>query len=268
LLLSQQISNKNRKPSYHFRDFILNSINPLAEKQFKIFIDFDGTITKNDVGEEIFRKFVDEKVVSIIVDDLLTDKISSRECWEALCLAASAIDKTEFDKFILSQQIEPTLHRFIEYCSKNNFPVFILSDGFDYYIDRIFSKENLIHLPYYSNKLQLTDDGILIPSFPYFSAECRSSSNCKQNHIIANSSEEDYTVYIGDGSSDIDAVQYVDFIFAKDSLLRFCEINRITFSPFRDFDDVIVKLDGLLSKKRLKKRHQAELKRREAYLAE
>jgi 2,3-diketo-5-methylthio-1-phosphopentane phosphatase len=240
----------------------------LTEKQFKIFIDFDGTITKKDVGEEIFRKFVDEEVVSRVVEDLLTDKISSRECWENLCLAASSIDKIEFDAFIFSQEIEPSLQLFIEYCCKNNFPVIVLSDGFDYYIEKILNKENLGHLKYYSNKLRLTDEGRLIPSFPYFDTECRSSSNFKRNHIIANSGEDDYTVYIGDGSSDFDAVQYVDFIFAKDSLLRFCEMNRITFFPFRNFDDVIVKLDGLLSKKRLKKRHHAELKRREAYLAE
>lgn len=240
----------------------------MTEKQFKIFIDFDGTITKNDVGEEIFRKFVDEDVVNKIVEDLLSEKISSRECWEALCFSAPSIEKKEFDEFILSQEVESTLHRFIDYCIKNNFPVFVLSDGFDYYIEKILNKENLGHLIFFSNELNLTANGKLIPSFPYFNADCRSSSNCKRNHIIEYSSEDDYTVYIGDGSSDIDAVQYVDFIFAKDSLLRFCEMNRITFFPFRNFDDVIVKLDGLLSKKRLKKRHQAELKRREAYLAE
>jgi 2,3-diketo-5-methylthio-1-phosphopentane phosphatase len=240
----------------------------LTEKQFKIFIDFDGTITKSDVGEEIFRKFVDEEVVTRIVDDLLTDQISSRECWEALCLAAPSIEKKKFDEFILSQEVEPSLHSFIEYCRKNNFPVFVLSDGFDYYIEKILKRENLGHLKFFSNNLNLTAEGKLIPSFPYYKAESRSSSNCKQNHIIENSSEDDYTVYIGDGSSDIDAVQYVDFIFAKDGLLRFCEMNRITFFPFSNFDDVIVKLDELLSKKRLKKRHQAELKRREAYLAE
>lgn len=240
----------------------------MTDKQFKIFIDFDRTITKNDVGEEIFRKFVNEEVVSRIVDYLLTDQISSRECWEALCLAAPSIEKKEFDEFILSQEVEPSLHRFIEYCEKNNFSVFVLSDGFDYYIEKILTRENLERLKFFSNKLNLTAEGKLIPSFPYFNTYCRSSSNCKRNHIIENSGADDYTIYIGDGSSDIDAVQYVDFIFAKDSLLRFCEMNRITFFPFRNFDEVVIKLDGLSTKKRLKKRHQAELKRREAYLAE
>jgi 2,3-diketo-5-methylthio-1-phosphopentane phosphatase len=240
----------------------------LTDKQFKIFLDFDGTITKNDVGEEIFRKFCNEETVNKLVNDLLTDKISSRECWEELCKSVSTIDKVEFDKFILSQEVEPTLYKFLDYCSRNNFPVFVLSDGFDYYIEKILDRENLTHLKVFSNKLTLNDEGKLIPSFPYYNADCRSSANCKRNHIITNSGDNDYSVFIGDGISDIDAIQYVDFIFAKDSLLKFCEVNRITYFPFKDFDDVILRMNELLSKKRLKKRHQAELKRREAFMIE
>jgi len=238
------------------------------DKQFKIFFDFDGTITKNDVGEEIFKKFLDENIVNKIVDDLIADKISSRQCWESLCESASMINKNDFDGFILSQEVDPTLHRFIDFCEKNRFELFILSDGFDYYIEKILKRENLNHLKLYSNKLILDKDGKLIPAFPYYNADCRSSSNCKRNHILENSGEDDYTVFIGDGNSDNDAIQYVDFIFAKDDLLRFCEVQRITYFPFKDFDDVIVRLNELKSKKRLKKRYQAELKRREAFMIE
>jgi 2,3-diketo-5-methylthio-1-phosphopentane phosphatase len=240
----------------------------LTNKRFKIFLDFDGTITKNDVGEEIFRKFLDESIVKKIVDDLIADKISSRQCWESLCESASILNKTDFDDFILTQEIDPTLHRFVEFCEKQEFQLFVLSDGFDYYIDKILKRENLNQLKVFSNKLILTDDGKLIPSFPYYNADCRSSSNCKRNHILENSSEDDYTVFIGDGNSDNDAIQYVDFIFAKDDLLKFCEVQRITYFPFRNFDDVLIRLDELISKKRLKKRHQAELKRREAFMIE
>jgi 2-hydroxy-3-keto-5-methylthiopentenyl-1-phosphate phosphatase len=119
-----------------------------------------------------------------------------------------------------------------------------------------------------SNKLILDDNGKLIPSFPFYTADCRSSANCKRNHIIENSSEDEYTVFIGDGNADKDAIQYVDFIFAKDDLLKFCELQRVTYFPFRNFDDVILRMNELLSKKRLKKRHQAELKRREAFTIE
>ena len=236
--------------------------------RFKIFLDFDGTITKNDVGEEIFKKYLNKNLVNKIVEDLLSDRISSRECWEKLCNAAPVVEKNDLDDFIISQEIEPTLHHLIEFCNEHNLELFVLSDGFDYYIDKILTRENLNHLNVYSNKLILNNDGKLLPSFPYYNVDCQSTANCKRNHIIENSSDEDYTVFIGDGNSDKDPIQYVDFIFAKDDLLRFCEMQRITYFPFKNFDDIIVRLNELGSKKRLKKRHQAELKRREAFLSE
>lgn len=236
--------------------------------RFKIFLDFDGTITQNDVGEEIFRKFLDKDVVNKIVENLLSDKISSREFWEKLCEAAPAIEKEDLDNFILSQEVEPTLHRFIEFCGEHDLELFILSDGFDYYINKILTRENLNHLKVYSNKLILDNKGKLLPYFPYYNSDCKSTANCKRNHIIDNSGEEDYTVFIGDGNSDKDPIQYVDFIFAKKDLLKYCEINRITYFPFKDFDEVIERLVELGSKKRLKKRHQAELKRREVFMIE
>ncbi len=82
------------------------------------------------------------------------------------------------------------------------------------------------------------------------------------------SSDDEYTVYIGDGNSDKDAAQYCDFIFAKDGLARFCSMERISFYPFRDFNEVRNKLTELMLKKNLRKRHQAQLKRKSAYMAE
>jgi 2-hydroxy-3-keto-5-methylthiopentenyl-1-phosphate phosphatase len=98
--------------------------------------------------------------------------------------------------------------------------------------------------------------------------DCQTSANCKRNHIINNSGEDDFTVYIGDGNSDKYSTQFCDFIFAKDDLLKHCERERITYFPFKKFEDVITKLESFKTKKRIKKRHQAELKRREIYLQE
>jgi 2,3-diketo-5-methylthio-1-phosphopentane phosphatase len=240
----------------------------LTDKHFKIFLDFDGTITKNDVGEEIFKKFLESSVVKKIIDDLLADEISARECWEKLCASTSGINKNEFDEFIYSQQVDLTVHNFVKYCQAKNYELFILSDGFDYYIEMILRREKINHLKYYSNRLLFSDEGHLIPSFPFYNSDCKSSANSKRNHIIENSSEEDYTVFIGDGISDNDAIQYVDFIFAKSNLLKHCEAQRITYFPFKNFDDVISRLDELSAKKRLKKRYQALMKRREAFMAE
>ncbi len=238
------------------------------DKVFKIFVDFDGTISSQDIGESVFREFGDRTKVEKIIDALLSDEISAKQCWIDLCNSIDKIDKEKLNLFIDSLNIEESFPRLVKFCDENNFELFVLSDGFDYYIKRIFEREKLNHLRYFTNKLIITEDNRLQPSFPYEHENCRTSANCKRNHIINLSSDEDYTVYIGDGNSDRFAAQFCDFIFAKDGLLKFCELERISYFPFKNFDDVVEKLESLKLKKRLKKRHQADLKRKEAYMQE
>lgn len=240
----------------------------MKQRTLKIFVDFDGTITTEDVGDAIFSNFGDPEKVNKIIDDLLTDKISSRECWDGLCNCVGAIDKNVLEDFICSLEIEPTFKTFVEYCNQKELGLIVLSDGFDFYIDRLFNKAGLSGIKYYSNKLFVDDKGKLSASYPYYDAGSPTSANCKKNHIINHSSDDDYTIYIGDGNSDKDAAQYCDFIFAKKDLARFCSMERISFYPFNNFDDVKSKIDELSGKKNLRKRHQATLKRKAAYLAE
>jgi 2-hydroxy-3-keto-5-methylthiopentenyl-1-phosphate phosphatase len=236
------------------------------KKEFKIFIDFDGTITE-DIGEGIFLKFGKEEEVKRIIKDLLADRISSKDFWFLVCDSIPQIDKEKLDDFIDGFSVDPTFRDFYKFCNENEIELFILSDGFDYYIERILKKEGLEDIKYYSNRLQILNNK-LVPSFPYLDIDYPSSANCKRNHIINNSGEDEYTVFIGDGNSDKYAVPYCDFIFAKGDLLKFCEKERISYFPFNNFDDVKEIMLKLLARKRLKKRHQAELKRREAYIRE
>jgi 2,3-diketo-5-methylthio-1-phosphopentane phosphatase len=240
----------------------------IRDKVFKVFIDFDGTITKQDVGEAIFRKFGDEKKAVEIIEKLLTDKISSRQCWDGLCDLIKNINQQELDDFINSMEIDSTFVPFTKYCSENGIEFFVLSDGFDYYIDRIFKKAGISNIKYYANKLSFNEQNGLTADYPYYDVDSPASANCKKNHVITHSSDDDYTIYIGDGNSDKDAAQYCDFIFAKNGLSRFCSMERISFYPFNNFEDVKNKIAELMNKKNLRKRHQAQLKRKAAYVAE
>jgi len=235
---------------------------------FKIFVDFDGTITRQDVGDALFRKFGDPVETDRIVANLLNGKITARKCWELLFATVNKINKLELDSFVDKMEVDQTFHQFHTYCLENKIEMFVLSDGFDYYINRIFKKENLNHVKIFANNLIINANNELIPSFPYFDLDCQTSANCKRNHILNNSGDDDYTVYIGDGNSDKYSTQFCDFIFAKNDLLKHCEKERITYFPFCNFNDVITRLEALKLKKRLRKRHQAELKRREVYLQE
>jgi len=240
----------------------------MMEKIFKIFVDFDGTISKEDVGEAIFREFGNKEKVDSIITSLLKDEISAKDCWLMLCDSVGGIDINRLKNFIDKLEIDSTFKNLDKYCAENKIELIVLSDGFDLYIKRIFERENLNHVSVYSNKLEIDENNRLTPEFPYFDASCTTSANCKRNHIISHSSDEDFTIFIGDGNSDKYTSQFCDFIFAKDDLLKFCELERITYFPYKNFDDVILKIDQLRSKKRLKKRHQAELKRKEIYMTE
>jgi 2,3-diketo-5-methylthio-1-phosphopentane phosphatase len=237
-------------------------------KSFKIFTDFDGTVAKKNVGELLFRTFDRHNLAGKIIQDFNDGKITSRQCWTQLCDCLDSVNIDELESFILKMEIDPGFHKFVNYCNEHDFILMILSDGFDYYIEKILLRENLGSIKFYSNSLTITTDGRLVPSFPYFDESCLYSANCKRNHILENSGENDFTVFIGDGNSDRDTIEYADFIFAKDDLLKYCEKQRITYFPFNNFYDVLKKLDELNSKRKLKKKHQAFLKRREAYLAE
>lgn len=240
----------------------------MIDKDFKIFIDFDGTITTRDIGEAMFIQFGNATRAEEIVKDWIDEKINASQSWQLLCSTVANLNMNEFNKFIDSISIDNTFKDFVVYCRKNNYEIKILSDGLDYYINRFLAKENLTDIQFYSNKLVFDEYNNLIPVFPYMDEECKRCANCKRNHILNNSGddENEFSIYIGDGWSDVCPAQYCDFIFAKNSLLKYCEKNRITYFPYSDFNQIRIRIEQLKEKKRLKKRHQALLKRKEVYI--
>jgi len=243
----------------------LNSRRSITDIRFKIFIDFDGTITTTDVGEEMFLKFGDAKRSYEIVQDWIDEKITSQESWIQLCKTIDKLDMREFDTFIDEIPIDVYFRDFVKFCAERNYEIFVLSDGLDYYIKRIFAKERLEGLRFYSNKAEFGENNVPHPSFPHTDEECSRCANCKRNHIIDHSSDDDITIYIGDGYSDTCPAQHCDYIFAKKSLLKYCECNRVSYFPYKNFNDVKKLVEKLSQKNRIKKRHTAELKRKAVY---
>ena len=231
----------------------------------KIFVDFDGTITKKDVGENIFIRFGNQPRTNEIIEDIKNAKITGMEGWLQLFREAPDLTMEQVESFTKDFEIDLTFLKLVDFCKLNDIRMFVLSDGFDNYIGSIFKREGLSDIPYFSNTLVVTASGGISPVFPYTDEECTCCANCKRNHVLEQSDDEEFTVYIGNGSSDTCPAQYCDFIFAKDELRKFCEKERISYFPYASFEDVVKQLELLIMKKRLKKRHQAVLKRNDVY---
>lgn len=86
--------------------------------------------------------------------------------------------------------------------------------------------------------------------------------------MLTRSNDDQVIVYIGDGISDRCPVQYADIVFAKDSLVSYCETHNITFHRFNDFSDVLKKFRELVETKKPRKRRTAELARKDIFMGE
>jgi 2-hydroxy-3-keto-5-methylthiopentenyl-1-phosphate phosphatase len=242
----------------------------------KIFIDFDGTITRKDVGDELFEKF-GGTVCKSHVSDYRRGLIIAVECFRLESAACGEINRSLLDGFILQQDIDPSVRDFFQFCGENGFECCIVSDGMDYYIGKILAHNGIGNVPYFANHLELIPAGrngivTLCPSFPFTDEECDRCACCKRNIMLSCCADDDLIVYIGEGYSDRCPVRYADIIFSKDDLLRFCREEKIPHSEYSSFLDVLRILKGKTGKKnmtgkiKLKKRRQAQLACRDVFI--
>jgi 2,3-diketo-5-methylthio-1-phosphopentane phosphatase len=208
---------------------------PKSENKL-VLVDFDGTITKNDVGALLFDSFSKEKNKRI-VSQWLEGKISSKECLQKECELIE-ITKKQLKNFALSQKIDENFPDFVDLCKREKKDLVILSDGLDYYIKLILRKYHLDDILFYSNTLRF-EGKRLVPEFPYYDQGCGNCGNCKKYHLRNLRRPRQRVVYIGDGLSDKCAIGEADFIFAKNDLKSFCEKEKIDHFEFKDFRDVI-----------------------------
>ena len=214
-----------------------------------VFVDFDGTITKGDVGDALFERFGGDRS-SGAIQAYRRGEISAVECYLRECEACGDVPVDGLRGFLDGREIDPTFGPFEAYCRRRGFSLTILSDGMDVYIRAILDRHGLGHVPFVSNVLALepgTASGTVRfrPSFPNTDETCDRCASCKRNHMLNAAADDDVIVYAGEGYSDRCPVQYADVVFAKDELLKHCEEQSIAFYPYASFADVRDRLERI-----------------------
>lgn len=241
----------------------------------QIFCDFDGTITKRDVGDAMFERF-GGGICTDIINEYREEKISAVECFRRESEACGEVDVAELHRFLSSQEIDQSFQEFVTFCREQGFALTIVSDGMDYYI-KIILEQHHIDVPFFSNTLNLipingSSNVRFSLSFPYTDEMCDRCACCKRNHILTHSGDDDIIVYIGEGYSDRCPAKYADVTFAKGELLRYCLQEHLPCCQYETFRDIQERMKRFLiepnSRDRFRKRRQAELARREAFIAE
>jgi 2-hydroxy-3-keto-5-methylthiopentenyl-1-phosphate phosphatase len=200
-------------------------------------IDFDGTVAPVDTVDALLERFA-APAWRQIEEQWVSDQIDSQQCMAAQIDLVSG-DRSSLEHFLESVDLDPAFTDFVLYASTFA-DLAIVSDGLDYPIRHALQRPGIPPIAIYANKLGFRTGGLEI-SFPYTDAACAVNSGvckCAVSRSLVRGRAVT-TVLIGDGRSDQCFARSAGHVFAKGSLRRFCEQERIAHTPFDSFADVL-----------------------------
>jgi 2-hydroxy-3-keto-5-methylthiopentenyl-1-phosphate phosphatase len=211
-----------------------------------LFLDFDGTISEKDAIDAILERFADEKW-KVVEEMWKANSIGSRECLlEQVALIDASPEK--INNLLDEISLDEGFPNLLDTCRQFSVQTHIVSDGFDYCIERILARAKTTakkssvfssHLEYANNEWR-TD-------FPYFPTVCpHGCATCKPEVMKILNPNHAPTVFVGDGLSDRYAAQSADVVFAKKSLAAYCRENEIEHFAYQTLADVAEMLEELL----------------------
>jgi 2,3-diketo-5-methylthio-1-phosphopentane phosphatase len=208
-----------------------------ASVQSQVWIDFDGTISVQDVLDEMIRRYATNDSWRVIEAQWQSGLIGSRECLSAE-FSLIRISTDELHSFLEVIQVDPGFDALVRLCSEYGVPLTILSDGVETFIRRVLRRHQAHDVSVRANSISHLGDRLELLC-PHSSARCRSgAAHCKCDSAKALSRGHRSSIYIGDGRSDLCPARSCDVVFAKGALAAALEKERRPFVPFSGLGDV------------------------------
>ncbi|MBR1617047.1 MtnX-like HAD-IB family phosphatase [bacterium] len=203
-----------------------------------IVCDFDGTITKEDSLYNFFKEYA--KPYWLEIEKMWQDgKIGSRECLKKQFDLIENLTPELIEEYTDKIEIDDYFKEFNELRLKCNKNLIIVSDGVDYFINKILQKNDIKGIEIVSNHAEFINGKFTI-SFPNGFQDCQTNSGtCKCKIVKDLKSKYKKVVYIGDGASDFCVATCADLLFAKSSLLTYCKNKDINCIEYQNFKGVI-----------------------------
>ena len=166
----------------------------MKEEGIVLFVDFDGTITKQDVCAAMVEAFAGAGWREIN-KRWERKEISTEQCANMTFNLFQA-DLSDLKRLLDTMEIDEYFKEFLGLCRERGHRVYVLSDGYDLCIEAVFEKYH-INVPYYANRMIY--DGS-------FKIECRGANPNAAFAEPVNQAdgrtkgEGNTVVYIGDGT--------------------------------------------------------------------
>ena len=223
---------------YHFSEYenkfeVENFLD--MEKKILLLCDFDGTVTEDDISFILLDAFAkgDWRAINTQYTD---GKITVGQFNERAFGLARASKKAMLDYLKDKVKVRPGFQRLVELCRQKGIRLVIVSNGLDFYVQKVLKDLKLYSLEYHAaetrfhaNKLKVRyigPDGSVV------------DSGYKEKFVKQYLNEGYHVVYIGNGSSDLSPARVSHQVFATESLLKSCQSNGVTCIPFSSFLEI------------------------------
>jgi 2-hydroxy-3-keto-5-methylthiopentenyl-1-phosphate phosphatase len=205
-----------------------------AHPETTIVLDFDGTITKDDLLDRIAREFGDPAVYQAVEDGLHAGTVTLQECitreYEPVTMPMD-----EAVAWVLANvRVRSGLPELVSLARAEGWHVTVLSSGFEELIRPVLAHAGVDGVEVVANTVDVGPDGWRVQwREETICAVCGEA--CKRGGLPA----EGEIVYVGDGISDRCAAQAADRVFATRGLARYFDEHDLPYEPFGDFHDVV-----------------------------
>jgi 2-hydroxy-3-keto-5-methylthiopentenyl-1-phosphate phosphatase len=213
----------------------------LKVRPTEVYCDFDGTITTLDATDAVLEAFA-LPAWREWEARWVRGEITSQECL-ARQIELIQADRDTLIEFAADLPIDEGILALDRRCTEQEVPLTIVSDGLDLLVEAVLRRHGLLHLPVFSNHLRWDDNGRPTLSFPFAQKECDSGAGtCKCSLTLPADPWTSRPVYIGDGRSDQCVSGKMQTVFAKGTLLVWCEQTGIPCIPFETLAEVADRL--------------------------
>ena len=174
--------------------------------------DFDGTLAVDDVVNTLLDRFAEPAWLQVEAE-WGSGLIGSRDCLARQTLMLRMSPQALAD-CVDQVAIDPDAAAFIGDCRRMGHDVKIVSDGYDWVIDRVLRRMDIRGVPVIANRLVFAGGDRWRVEFPNAAPAC-GSGVCKCRASVGFRPR----AHLGDGRSDACAADAADLVFAKGWLL-------------------------------------------------
>ena len=196
-----------------------------------IVVDFDGTVTEQDILQSLAFEFGNPEVVRSLDKALDEGQITLRdEITGEYATVRAPLDEV-VQHVVQNTRVRAGFRRFVELAHERGWRILIVSSGFHELIEPVLEREG-VEVALHANRVDPRPDGWVVDwRYPDDCDECGES--CKRSLLPPGE-----VVYVGDGYSDRCAAEASDRVFATRGLASYLDQRGVPYERFDDFHDI------------------------------